>query len=140
MAVVIAVDAGTTGVRSMAVGPDGLPVATRYREFTQYFPRPGWVEHDPEEIWTAVAATLADLLASLDEPVAALGLTNQRETVVVWDRRTRRTAIPGPRLAGPPGSPAVRTPSKRPAISTWSAPAPGWFSIPTSRPASWPGS
>ena len=88
MAVVIAIDAGTTGVRSMAVGPDGLPVATRYREFTQYFPRPGWVEHDPEEIWTAVAATLADLLASLDEPVAALGLTNQRETVVVWDRRT----------------------------------------------------
>jgi glycerol kinase len=88
MAVVIGIDAGTTGVRSMAVGANGLPVATRYREFPQYFPRPGWVEHDPEEIWTAVAATLADLLASLNEPVAALGLTNQRETVIVWDRRT----------------------------------------------------
>ena len=49
---------------------------------------PDWVEHDPEEIWAAVVATLADLLAALDEPVAALGLTNQRETVVVWDRRT----------------------------------------------------
>jgi glycerol kinase len=87
MAVVIAIDAGTTGVRAMAVGADGLPRAARYQEFTQYFPRPGWVEHDPEEIWTAVAATLADLLASLTEPVAALGITNQRETVVVWDRR-----------------------------------------------------
>ncbi len=88
MAVVIAIDAGTTGVRAMAVGQDGFPIGARYREFTQYFPRPGWVEHDPEEIWTAVVATLADLLASLHEPVAALGITNQRETVVVWDRRT----------------------------------------------------
>jgi glycerol kinase len=88
MAVVIAIDAGTTGVRAMAVGQDGHPVGARYREFPQHFPRPGWVEHDPEEIWTAVAATLGGLLDSLDEPVAAVGLTNQRETVVAWDRRT----------------------------------------------------
>jgi glycerol kinase len=88
MAVVIALDAGTTGVRSMAVGADGAPIGARYREFPQYFPRPGLVEHDPEEIWTAVAGTLADLLASVDEPVAAIGITNQRETVVLWDRRT----------------------------------------------------
>jgi glycerol kinase len=88
MAVVIALDAGTTGVRAMAVGPDATPVAARYQEFPQYFPRPGWVEHDPEEIWTAVAGTLADLLAALDQPVAAIGITNQRETVVLWDRRT----------------------------------------------------
>ena len=57
MAVVIAVDAGTTGVRSMAVGQDGVPIGTSYREFPQYFPRPGWVEHDPDEIWMAVVAT-----------------------------------------------------------------------------------
>jgi glycerol kinase len=88
MAVVIALDAGTTGVRSMAVGEDGIPIRAVYREFPQYFPRPGWVEHDPEEIWSAVAATLADLLATLEEPVAAIGITNQRETVVLWDRRT----------------------------------------------------
>ena len=88
MAVVIAIDAGTTGVRSMAVRADGTIVGARYQEFPQYFPRPGWVEHDAEEIWAAAAATLTDLLGSLHEPVAALGLTNQRETVVVWDRRT----------------------------------------------------
>jgi glycerol kinase len=88
MAVVIAVDAGTTGVRSMAVGEDGRPRAGRYREFPQHFPRPGWVEHDAEEIWGAVSSTLAELLEGIDEPVAALGITNQRETVVVWDRRT----------------------------------------------------
>jgi glycerol kinase len=88
MAVVIALDAGTTGVRAMAVGADGIPVGAHYREFPQYFPRPGWVEHDPEEIWSAVAATLADLLATVNQPVAAIGITNQRETVVLWDRRT----------------------------------------------------
>jgi glycerol kinase len=88
MAVVIALDAGTTGVRAVAVSADGAPVRDRYREFPQYFPRPGWVEHDPEEIWTAMAATIGDLLGTLTEPVAAIGITNQRETVVVWDRRT----------------------------------------------------
>jgi len=88
MAVVIALDAGTTGVRAMAVADNGTPIEARYREFPQYFPRPGWVEHDAEEIWQAVAATLADLLATLEQPVAAIGITNQRETVVLWDRRT----------------------------------------------------
>ena len=88
MAVLIALDAGTTGVRAMAVSPEGLPIGARYREFPQYFSRPGWVEHDAEEIWTAVSATLADLLATLDQPVAAIGITNQRETVVLWDRGT----------------------------------------------------
>jgi glycerol kinase len=88
MAAVIALDAGTTGVRCMAVNENGNPIGVSYREFSQYFPRPGWVEHDPEEIWTAAAVTLAELLASLAQPVAAIGITNQRETVVLWDRRT----------------------------------------------------
>jgi glycerol kinase len=90
---VIALDAGTTGVRSLAVDPDGQVVGSRYREFPQYFPRPGWVEHDPDEIWDAVAATLAGLLAELAEAgrsVTAIGITDQRETAVVWDRRTGR--------------------------------------------------
>src|SRR3954454_10725312 len=90
MSVVIAIDAGTTGVRAFAVDEAGRPAGWAYRELTQHFPRPGWVEHDPEEIWTAVAATLARLLTTLDEPVAAIGITNQRETVVPWDRRTGR--------------------------------------------------
>ncbi len=88
MAVVISIDAGTTGVRSFAIDEQGRPAGKSYREFTQHFPQPGWVEHDPVEIWEAVVATLADLCSTLDQPVAALGITDQRETVVVWDRRT----------------------------------------------------
>ncbi|WCO65257.1 glycerol kinase GlpK [Iamia majanohamensis] len=88
MAVVIALDAGTTGVRAFAVDEAGRPVGYRYQEFTQHFPRPGWVEHDAAEIWTAVVAVTTQLISSLEEPVAALGITDQRETVVAWDRRT----------------------------------------------------
>src|SRR5438132_2134040 len=87
-AVVIAIDAGTTGVRAFAVDASGTPCGWKYREFTQHFPEPGQVEHDPSEIWDAVQATMADLRAELDRPVAAIGITNQRETAVVWDRRT----------------------------------------------------
>ncbi|MEW6476289.1 MAG: glycerol kinase GlpK [Actinomycetota bacterium] len=93
MPALIAVDAGTTGVRAFAVDGEGRPCGYSYRELTQYFPRPGWVEHDPVEIWTAVQTTLADLagrLAGEGIPVAAVGITNQRETVVAWDRRTGR--------------------------------------------------
>jgi len=88
MAVVVAIDAGTTSVRSMAFGEDGLPVGVAQREFTQHFPRPGWVEHDATEIWEAVRATLTDLVRGLDQPIAAIGITDQRETIVAWDRRT----------------------------------------------------
>jgi glycerol kinase len=88
VAVVIAIDAGTTGVRSRAVWTDGRSAVASYREFTQHFPQPGWVEHDAVEIWDAVKATLLDVIGRLDEPVGAIGITNQRETVVAWDRRT----------------------------------------------------
>jgi len=90
---VIAIDAGTTGVRSLAIGTDGLPRASSYREFPQHFPQPGWVEHDADDIWRVTTETLADVardLATAGESVAAIGITNQRETVVVWDRRTGR--------------------------------------------------
>lgn len=90
MAVVIALDAGTTGVRTFAVDESGRAVGYRYREFTQHFPRPGWVEHDATEIWDAIVATTTELLATLDQPVAAIGITDQRETIVAWDRRTGR--------------------------------------------------
>ena len=88
MAVVIAIDAGTTGVRSVAVDETGAAVDFRYREFPQHFPRPGWVEHDAAEIWQAVEATLGELTSSLREPIAAIGITDQRETIVAWDRST----------------------------------------------------
>ena len=90
---VVAVDAGTTGVRAVAVDEAGRLAGWSYRELTQHFPRPGWVEHDPEEISGAVAATLAELHATLGSTgttVAAVGVTNQRETAVAWDRRTGR--------------------------------------------------
>jgi glycerol kinase len=91
MAVVIAIDAGTTGIRAVAVDDVGRPVDSAYREFTQHFPRPGWVEHDAEEIWNATGAVLEEVAARRAEAgdgVAAIGITNQRETVVSWSRRT----------------------------------------------------
>ncbi len=87
---VVAIDAGTTGVRTVAVDESGRVGARAYRELAQHYPRPGEVEHDPDEIWAAVTATLAEVVAGLDGPVAAIGITNQRETVVAWDRRTGR--------------------------------------------------
>ena len=91
MSVVIAIDAGTTGVRSFAVRADGTPAGYAYREFPQHFPAPGLVEHDADDIWAATEQTLAELVARLDgETVASIGITNQRETTVVWDRRTGR--------------------------------------------------
>jgi glycerol kinase len=90
MGVVVAIDAGTTGVRAFAVDETGRPVGWSYREFPQHFPRPGWVEHDADDIWAAVQATLAELGRTLDQPIAAIGITDQRETVVAWDKRTGR--------------------------------------------------
>ncbi len=94
MTVVLALDAGTTGVRTRAVFDDGTPSFSSYREFTQHFPQPGWVEHDAEEIWTAIVATMAEVVSQLTQPVAAIGITNQRETVVAWDARTSTPIAP----------------------------------------------
>lgn len=90
MPCVIAIDAGTTGVRAMAVDVGGNIVDWAYRELTQHFPRPGWVEHDPQEIWRHVASTVSEVAARQHQQgsaVCAIGITNQRETVVAWDRR-----------------------------------------------------
>jgi glycerol kinase len=93
VACVVAIDAGTTGVRALAVDESGEVVDLAYRELSQHFPRPGWVEHDPHEIWEAVRTTLAEVahrLAARGAAVAAIGITNQRETALAWDRRTGR--------------------------------------------------
>ena len=86
MAVVVSIDAGTTGVRSFALDENGEQVALSYKEFRQHYPRPGWVEHNAAEIWHTVQATLSELVSVLDQPVAAVGITNQRQTVVAWSR------------------------------------------------------
>jgi glycerol kinase len=123
VAVVLAIDAGTTGVRTLAVGADGRPGAMAYREFPQHFPQPGWVEHDADDILAAALATLREVAATVErqgETVAAIGITNQRETVVAWDRSTgvprhraivwqdRRTAATCDRLRAAGHEPLVR--------------------------------
>ena len=90
MTTVLAIDAGTTGVRTIAFNDAGSPVTSAYREFPQYFPQPGWVEHDADEIWNAVLATLSEVMQTVSGPIASIGITNQRETVVLWDRATSK--------------------------------------------------
>jgi len=93
VAVVIAIDAGTSGVRALALDEGGQVVTASYRELTQYFPAPGLVEHDASEIWSLVEATLAELgaeLAARSLVPATIGIANQRETAVAWDRSTGR--------------------------------------------------
>ncbi|MEO7980877.1 MAG: glycerol kinase GlpK [Sporichthyaceae bacterium] len=83
---VLAIDAGTTGVTALVVDESGSVVARGYEEFPQHFPRPGWVEHEPEQIWQATLAACRQALT--DRTVTAVGLTNQRETAVLWDRQS----------------------------------------------------
>ena len=86
---VLAIDAGTTGVTALLVSVDGTIAARGYEEFAQHFPRPGWVEHEPEQIWQATLAACRQALDTRDvEPPTAIGITNQRETAVLWDRKT----------------------------------------------------
>lgn len=89
---VLAIDAGTTGVTALLVSPEGSVVARGYQEFGQHFPQPGWVEHEPEEIWLATLSACRHALARRGAgAVTAIGITNQRETVVLWDRETLRS-------------------------------------------------
>jgi glycerol kinase len=86
---VLAIDAGTTGVTALIVTADGTVGGRGYQEFRQYFPQPGWVEHLPEGIWQATLAACSQALAAAGNPkVASVGVTNQRETAVIWDRTT----------------------------------------------------
>jgi glycerol kinase len=83
---VLAIDQGTTSTRSIVFDAAGREVASARREFPQHYPDHGWVEHDPEDIWRDTLATAREALGKAALPVAAIGITNQRETVVVWDR------------------------------------------------------
>ena len=88
---VLAIDQGTTSTRSILFDVAARPVAVSQREFQQHYPQPGWVEHDPEDIWRDTLATMKEAMAQAGvgaAGVAAIGITNQRETVVVWERAT----------------------------------------------------
>lgn len=88
---ILAIDEGTTGVTALAIDQQGRVAGRGYREFTQHFPRPGWVEHDAEEIWSVVRQVVAESAADAGirvEDFVGIGITNQRETVVVWERET----------------------------------------------------
>jgi glycerol kinase len=89
----LAIDQGTTSTRAIVFDDRARPVATAQRELPQIFPAPGWVEHDPEEIWRATVAVCREALASARleaAAIAGIGITNQRETTIVWDRETGR--------------------------------------------------
>ncbi len=90
---ILVIDQGTTSTRSIVFDSNVAPVATAQQEFGQIYPHPGWVEHDPEEIWASVLSTARKALSGAGltaAGIAALGIANQRETVLVWDRRTGR--------------------------------------------------
>jgi glycerol kinase len=90
---ILSLDQGTTSSRAIVFDHGGMPVATAQKEFTQTFPRPGWVEHDPEEIWSTQSGVAIEAItrAGIDSSkIAGIGITNQRETTVVWNRNTGR--------------------------------------------------
>ncbi|MFL5242638.1 MAG: glycerol kinase GlpK [Gemmataceae bacterium] len=94
---ILAIDQGTTSTRAMVWDSAGQDIGSAARELTQHYPQPGWVEHDPEEIWNSVAAVVPEAMARANKQasdLAAIGLTNQRETVLLWERATGKTLTP----------------------------------------------
>src|SRR5688572_32906356 len=90
MPTILALDQGTTGSTALVIGPDGAVLGRGYREIPQHYPEPGWVEHDPEDLFLATVAAGRDALREAGETPAGIGITNQRETIVLWERATLR--------------------------------------------------
>ena len=125
---IVALDQGTTSSRAVVMDHDANIVSVSQREFEQIYPKPGWVEHDPMEIWASQSSTLVEALAKADinsDQIAAIGITNQRETVVVG---SERPVNPSTTLSS--GSAAV------PRRSASSSSVTGWKSI-SARPQAW---
>ena len=91
---ILAIDQGTTGTTCILYNSEGGVVAKAYREITQFYPEAGWVEHDPEEIWQSVVLCVRELKAQYSQSITAIGITNQRETTIVWDKRTGKPVHP----------------------------------------------
>jgi glycerol kinase len=94
MASILSLDQGTTGSTALVFHEDGSVLGRGYREFTQHYPRPGWVEHDPEEIFRVTLEAAREAITGAREKPTGVGITNQRETVVLWDRRTLAPVAP----------------------------------------------
>ena len=91
--VIVALDQGTTSSRAILFDKQGRIVSSAQKEFTQFFPKPGFVEHDPMEIWSSQISVTAEALSKVNltaDQVKAIGITNQRETTVVWNRYSAR--------------------------------------------------
>ena len=89
MEYILAIDQGTTGSRVVLYDKKGSKVKSAYREFNQHFPRPGWVEHDPADLWRSVYHSIQKVLEAVPSAkIAAIGITNQRETTIIWDKDT----------------------------------------------------
>ena len=94
-ACILSIDQGTTGTTALLVDVQGNIIAQGYQEFTQYYPQPGWVEHDPNEIWNATLQAIDALFAEENAlNIVAIGITNQRETTLIWDRHTGKPIHP----------------------------------------------
>ncbi len=91
---ILALDQGTTGSTALVIDREGRVIGRGYREFTQYFPQPGWVEHDPREILRVTVEAARDAIAAAGETPEGIGITNQRETVVLWDRASLAPVAP----------------------------------------------
>ncbi len=88
---IIGIDAGTTGIRTFCFNDKGKVISSAYQEFKQYYPKPGWVEHDPEEIWIKTQKLIGEAIRKgklNPKDAVTIGITNQRETSVVWDKKT----------------------------------------------------
>ena len=97
MRYIMALDQGTTSSRCILFDREGNIAASAQREFRQYYPQPGFVEHDAEEIWDSQLTVAREAMARLGvtyRDIAAIGITNQRETTIVWDRKTGRAICP----------------------------------------------
>ena len=94
---ILAIDQGTTSSRSIIFSPKGSIDAIAQQEFSQKYPKDGWVEHDPEEIWESVVSTLKEVFNKCSltpSDIAAVGITNQRETTLVWNKNTGEPVYP----------------------------------------------
>lgn len=149
---VAAIDQGTTSSRCIIFDHGGAIVAVDQREHRQIFPKPGWVEHDATEIWSKVQAVVAGALAKAGlrpDQLSALGITNQRETTVLWDRATgkpvhnaivwqdTRTSALCNELGGPDGQDRFREQTGLPLASYFSGPKAAWLldNVPACAPA-----
>ena len=133
MGYVLSIDQGTTSTRSVVYDAAGRCMGMASCELTQHYPQPGWVEHDADEIWRSVARVVPEALAGAGiaaSQLVALGVTNQRETVVLWDRRSGRPVAPAPSSGriGARGSSAASMSRRRAGLPRGR----GWSSIPTS--------